>query len=67
MDLVEINPILDIAIKTAKDRLQNYLIFCFQNTQSFKGFWKQFRSSYFVTIPKLAVELTLSALGKSVL
>jgi hypothetical protein len=29
------------------------LIFCFQNTQSFKGFWKQFRSSYFVTIPKL--------------
>ncbi len=42
----------------AKDRLQNYLIFCFQNTQSFKGFWKQvlpfrvFRSSYFVTIPK---------------
>ncbi len=36
-----------------KDRLQNYLIFCFQNTQSFKGFLKQFRSSYFVTIPKL--------------
>ena len=35
-----------------KDRLQNYLIFCFQNTMSFKGFWKQFRSSYFVTIPK---------------
>jgi hypothetical protein len=34
-----------------KDRLQNYLIFCFQNTQSFKGFWKQFRSSYLVTIP----------------
>ncbi|MCP4020733.1 MAG: 5'-nucleotidase, lipoprotein e(P4) family [Desulfobacteraceae bacterium] len=38
--------------KMTKDRLQNYLIFCFQNTQSFKGFWKQFRSSCFVTIPK---------------
>ncbi len=24
-----------------KDRLPNYLIFCFQNTLSFKGFWKQ--------------------------
>ncbi len=36
-----------------KDRLQNYLNFCLQNTQSFKGFRKQFRSSYFVTIPKL--------------
>ncbi len=36
-----------------KDRLQNYLIFCFQNTQSFKGFWKQIRSSCFVTIPKV--------------
>ncbi len=35
-----------------KDRLQNHLLFCFQNTQSFKGFWKQFRLSYFVTIPK---------------
>ncbi len=39
-----------------KDRLQNYLIFYFQNTQSFKGFWKQFRSSYFVTIPKLEAD-----------
>ncbi len=37
---------------SAKDRLQNYLIICFQNPQSFKGFWKQFCSSYFVTIPK---------------
>jgi integrase len=26
--------------KGNKDRLQNYLIFCFQNIQSFKGFWK---------------------------
>ncbi len=39
--------------RAVKDRLQNYLIFCFQNTQSFKGFWKEFRSSYFVTIPKI--------------
>ncbi len=38
---------------TTKDRLQNYLIFCFQNTLSFNGFWKQFRSSCFVTIPKV--------------
>ncbi len=38
--------------EVTKDRLQKYLIFCFQNIQSFKGFWKQFRSSYFVTIPK---------------
>ena len=37
---------------SAKDRLQNYLNFCFQNPLSFKGFWKQFRSSYFVTIPE---------------
>ncbi len=36
----------------AKDRLQNYLTFCFQNPLSFKGFWKEFRVSYFVTIPK---------------
>jgi len=26
-------------------------IICFQNTLFFKGFWKQYRSSYFVTIP----------------
>ncbi len=42
-----------------KDRLQNYLIFCFQNTQSFKGFGKQFRSSNFVTIPNLNKGFTL--------
>ncbi len=41
----------DIPMVT-KDRLQNYLIFCFQNTQSFKGVLKQFRSSNLVTIPK---------------
>ncbi len=41
-----------VPARMGKDRLQDYLIFCFQNTQSFKGFWKQFRSSYFVTIPK---------------
>ncbi len=42
---------IDPAVNAAKDRLQNYLVFCFQNAQSFKGFWKQFRAGYFVTIP----------------
>ncbi len=43
--------------KIVKDRLQNYLIFCFQNPQSFKGFFKQFRASYFVTIPSIILLL----------
>ena len=44
-----------------KDRLQNYLRFCFQNSQSFGAFWKQFSASYFVTIPKyIAVALITS-------
>jgi hypothetical protein len=53
LDLPDLNQRCNSLIKDiilAKDWLQNYLIFCFQNTQSFKGFWKQFRSSYFVTI-----------------
>ncbi len=41
-----------------KDRLQKDLIFCFQNSLSFKGFWKEFRSSYFVTIPKHLYEFS---------
>jgi len=35
-----------------KDRLQHYLRFCFQNSLSFKAFWKHFSASYFVTIPQ---------------
>jgi len=35
-----------------KDRLRNYLLSCFQNTQYFKGLLKQFRGSYFSTVPK---------------
>ncbi len=52
-----------------KDRLQNYLIFCFQNTHRFKQFlrgfgnkflpFRVFRSSYFVTIPKILVFVVL--------
>ncbi len=52
-----------------KDRLQNYLIFCFQNSRRFKqslrGFgnkflpFRVFRSSYFVTIPKILVFVVL--------
>ena len=37
---------------TAKDRLQNYLRFCFQKSLLFKAFWKQCSVSYFATIPK---------------
>ncbi len=55
------------SFNNAKDRLQNYLIFCSQNTQSFKGFWKQFRSSYFVTIPKSILSLTSKVIGLSLL
>ena len=36
----------------SKDRLQDYLHFCLQNSLSLKAFWKQFRESYFVTSPK---------------
>ena len=42
----------EIADELNKDRLQNYLRFCFQKSLSFKAFWKQFSVSYFVTIPK---------------
>jgi len=38
--------------KVSKDRLQNYLRFCFQKILLFKDFWKQFSVSYFVTTPK---------------
>ncbi len=35
------------------DRLQNHLNFCYQTPLSFEGFWKQFSTRYFVTIPNV--------------
>ena len=35
-----------------KDQFQHDLRFCFQNSLSFKAFWKQCSVNYFVTIPK---------------
>ncbi len=61
------NSVIISNFNRAKDRLQNYLIFCYQNTQSFKDFWKQFRSSYFVTIPKSIFSLTLLIISLALL
>jgi len=49
------------AMNSFKDRLQNYLRFCFQNSLSFKAFWKQSSVSYFVTIPKQRINHEISA------
>ncbi len=48
----QIHPGETVVVKMNKDRLQNYLTFCFQKPLSFKGFWKEFRVSYFVTISR---------------
>ena len=66
-----------MSVQTSKDRLHNYLRFCFQKSQSFGAFCKQFSASCFVTIPKentfikhagffdkVAKKLLLSSLAK---
>ncbi|WP_022942151.1 ABC transporter permease [Psychromonas hadalis] len=50
-----------------KNRLQNYLRFCFQNNQSFQDFWKQFSASYCVTIPKWILASTKTVVLVTVL
>ncbi len=45
-------PVLKVLNAWAKNRLQNYVSFVFKILEYFKGGWKQFGSSYFVTIPK---------------
>ena len=50
----------------SKDRLQNYLRFCFQKSLLFKAFWKQCSVSYFATIPKQPHALKLQS-GSAIL
>ena len=43
-------PVLQRSKVMTKDRLRNYLLFCFQKSSLFKDFWKKFSVSYCVTI-----------------